>query len=77
MNKCLEDVLNILGSKKPFYKDCCFDENGHCYHALTKSGKKAYYKLEDILTALCLMGVIDNDVYLIMDLLDQIIELEI
>lgn len=46
--KTLEEVLQILGSKKPFLKEIIIDVDGH-KQPFTKSGSVAYGKLVDIL----------------------------
>lgn len=44
----LEDILQVLGSKKPFLAECEIDIEGH-KQPFTKSGSKAYSKLTEIL----------------------------
>lgn len=44
----LEDILNVLGSKKPFLDKIIIDEDGR-RQPFTKGGVKAYEKLTEIL----------------------------
>lgn len=46
----LEDILNTLGSKKPFLDKIIIDEDGG-RQSFTKGGAKAYEKLTEILYA--------------------------
>lgn len=46
----LEDILNTLGSKKPFLDKIIIDEDSG-RQPFTKSGAKAYEKLTEILYA--------------------------
>lgn len=48
--KTLEDVLQKLGSKRPFLNEVKIDEDGH-RQPFTESGSKAYEKLTEILYA--------------------------
>lgn len=69
--KCLEDILVLLGSKKPFLKEPI--ENNESKYPFSISGGKAYGKLTSIIYGLAEMGVISsssaND---IMEELDEI-----
>ena len=47
----LEDILNTLGSKKPFLDKIIIDEDGG-RQPFTKGGAKAYGKLTEILYAI-------------------------
>ena len=69
--KCLEDILVLLGSKKPFLaKPIEYDDT---YYPFTISGGKAYGKLTSIIYALAEMDVISNNVANdIMEQLDDI-----
>lgn len=57
---CLEEILNILGSKKPFLKEPIVNEDTR--YPFSVAGGKAYGKLTDIIYGLAEMDVITNDV---------------
>lgn len=67
--KTLEDVLQKLGSKKPFLNEVKIDEDGH-KQPFTESGSKAYEELTEILYAI---GTLTNtDMNDIVEELDSI-----
>ena len=67
--KTLEDILNILGSKKPFRKKPIKYDEG-MLDWLTESGHKAYSKLIDIVYTIG--EITDTNMNNIVEILDQI-----
>ncbi len=69
--KTLEDILNVLGSKKPFLKEIKIYDDG-TREPFTKSGGKAYSKLTDILYAIGDLTEMSNEIAEIVEILDDI-----
>lgn len=69
--KTLEDILNVLGSKKPFLKEIKIYDDG-TREPFTKSGGKAYSKLTDILYTIGDLTEMENEIAEIIEILDDI-----
>lgn len=69
--KTLEDILNVLGSKKPFLKEIKIYDDG-TREPFTKSGGKAYSKLTDILYTIGDLTEMENEIGEIIEILDDI-----
>ncbi len=65
----LEDILQVLGSKKPFLAECEIDTEGH-KQPFTKSGSKAYSKLTEILY--CIENITGTNMNNVIEELDSI-----
>lgn len=64
----LEDVLQALGSKKPFLAECEIDIEGK--HPFTKSGSKAYSKLTEMIY--CIGNITGTNMNDVIEELDSI-----
>ena len=69
--KTLEDILNVLGSKKPFLKEIKIYDDG-TWEPFTKSGGKAYSKLTNILYTVGALTEKENEIERIIVALDDI-----
>lgn len=69
--KTLEDILNVLGSKKPFLNKIKIYDDG-TRDPFTKSGGSAYDKLTDILYTIGALTETENEIERIIEILDDI-----